>query len=246
MFIDIHCHLNLLTDIYKVVENAHKKNVEIMLTHGTNCDTNRTSLDLAQDFTDIKVALGLYPSDALKMTDEQISDEIKFIEKNKDKIIAIGEVGMDLKENLDIDRQKKIFEKFVKLAIKLDKPVIVHSRKAELECIEVLEKLKAKKVIMHCFSGNLKLVQRIIDNGWNLSVPTNVTFSEHFQHVVKMTPIGQLFCETDSPYLHPNKEFPNEPANVVFSYNLISEIKGLKLKDVEKMIEENYGRLFLH
>ena len=141
--------------------------------------------------------------------------------------------------------QKKRLQSFIDLSFELDVPVIIHSRKAELECIELLEKNNVKKVIMHCFSGNFNLIKRIIENKWYLSVPANVTFSEHFQKLVALCPIEQLFCETDSPYLHPIKgKYDNEPFNVVEVYKKIAEIKKISLKDAEKQIEENYKRLF--
>lgn len=245
MFIDVHCHLNLLQDISQILERAHKADVHVMVTQGTNKDSNRIALDLAEDFTDVKAALGLYPIDALAMKEKEIESEIAFIRKNKNKIVAIGEVGLDLKEDVEqFSKQQRVFQLFIELAKELDVPIIVHSRKAELQCIVQLEQARIKKVIMHCFCGKLSLVKRIIDNGWSLSIPSSVKNSEHFQHVVKMTPIGQLFCETDSPYLHPAREFPNEPANVRVSYEIIAKIKNMKLKDVEKMVEKNYKNLF--
>ena len=176
----------------------------------------------------------------LELSEAEIEKQTDIIRKNRDKIVAIGEVGLDLKEAQNIEKQIKNFERFIRLALELNKPIIVHSRKAEKEAIEVLEKAGAKKVIMHCFNGNFKLAERIKNNGWSFSIPAIVSFSEHFQKIVKETPIEQLFCETDSPFLHPNKERDNEPANVVESYKKIAEIKGLNLGEVEKKIEENY------
>jgi TatD DNase family protein len=98
---------------------------------------------------------------------------------------------------------------------------------------------------MHCFSGSFKLVNRIIENGWYLTIPTNVTFSEHFQKVVERVDIKSLLCETDSPFLHPIKgKHDNEPANIIESYRKIAEIKKLGLNEVEKIIENNFERLF--
>ena len=86
---------------------------------------------------------------------------------------------------------------------------------------------------------------REVDNKWFLTIPTNVTFSEHFQKVIQVVPIGQLFCETDSPYLHPIKgEKNNEPGNVIESYKKIAEIKKITLIETEKKLEENYKKLF--
>lgn len=245
MYIDIHSHLDLCENIEGTVEKSKKNDVKIILTNGVNPETNKKTLELSQKNKEVKACLGIYPIDALKLSDKEIDDEIKFIEKNKDNIVAIGEVGMDFKEDqLNHEKQIKNFEKFIKLSIKLNKPIIIHSRKAEKECIEILEKNKAKKVIMHCFSGNFNLIKRIKENNWYLTIPSNVTFSEHFQKIAQLIPLEQLFCETDSPYLHPNKERNNIPANVIESYKKLAEIKKLPLNQVEKQIEENYNILF--
>jgi len=246
MFIDVHCHLDMLPDIDKVIGNARKKKVGIIVTQGTNKESNRKALELGKKYREVRCALGLYPIDALAMKEKEIDAEISFIRKNKDKIAAIGEVGLDLKEDaVQFDKQQRVFQMMIELAMELSKPIIVHSRKAELQCIIQLETVGAKKVIMHCFSGKLSLVKRIIDNGWCLSIPTSVKNSEHFQKIIELAPIEQLFCETDSPYLHPDKKFPNTPDNVVASYEMIAKMKGLKLGDVERKIEDNYKKLFL-
>jgi len=245
MFIDIHSHIDICKDIDILIKNAKKENVKI-LTAGTSPKSNRKILELKEKYPEINICLGIYPIDALKLSEEKIDSEIEFIKKNKNKISAIGEVGIDLKENSEqtLETQKENLKKFGNLAKELDVPIIIHSRKAEKECIELLEKLNYNKIIMHCFSGNMKLVDKIIKNNWNLSIPANVKHSEHFQKIVEKTPIKQLFCETDSPFLHPDKLQENEPANVIESYKKISEIKALPLAEVEKQIEENYKRLF--
>src|SRR3989344_497780 len=130
----------------RIIKRAHSKgcsskdnNVKIIVVNGTNHEQNILILDLAKKYPETKHTLGIYPLDALKLSDNEIDEEINFIIKNKDKIIAIGEVGLDLKEeNLHktLDKQKINLTKFVNLAIKLSKPVIIHSRKAELHTIQ--------------------------------------------------------------------------------------------------------------
>jgi len=245
VFIDSHCHLETLKDIEKVVERARKANVGVIVYNSINFETMKYALSLAEKYNEIKVALGIYPIDALKLSDYELNKEIDFIRKNRKNIIGIGEVGIDLKESKDFKKQEINFVKFIRLAKELDLPVFIHSRGAEEKVIEILEKENMEKVVMHCFCGSLKLVDRIIGNGWMLSIPTNITFSEHFQKVVERVPIQSLLCETDSPFLHPVKgERNNEPGNVVESYRKISEIKKLSLKEVEKKIEDNFNRLF--
>jgi len=224
MFIDVHCHLDMIEregekDIEEVIKIARKKRVGIIVANSVNTKSNRKTIDYL-NFDGVCAAMGIYPLHSLKMDDEEIDEEIRFI-KNQD-VVAIGEVGMDFKESGDKKRQEKNFEKFIDLSIELNVPVVVHSRKAEEKCIEILEKKKAKKVVMHCFSGKLKLVDRILENGWHLSIPTCVKHAEHFQKIVEMAPLERLFCETDSPYMHPDKEFPNTPENVVESYKSIA------------------------
>ncbi|MEK6859171.1 MAG: TatD family hydrolase [Nanoarchaeota archaeon] len=244
MFIDVHCHLNLLHDVADAIARAEANNVLCIVTQGVNTTSNRLALDYATEFVSVKAALGLYPEDLEKMTERAIEKEIDFIRKQKSKIVAIGEVGLDLKEAHDFKKQQWAFGELISLAIELDKPLIVHSRKAELQAVTQLERARAKKVLMHCFSGKLALAEAIVKNGWYLSIPTSVKNSEHFQSLIRQTPIEQLLCETDSPYLHPRKEFPNEPANVLASYEMIAKIKDLSLEDVEKQIEKNYIKLF--
>lgn len=251
MFIDAHCHLEALEKeclkAEKAVENASKNNVKLIVANGVDRKTNEQVLEFSEKFENVKASLGLYPEDAMKLSEKEIEEELNFIKNNKGKIIAIGEVGMDFKFTKDkkiIERQKDIFRKIIKLGKEIDKPVIIHSRKAERECIDILKEEKTEKVLMHCFSGKLKLVDEIVKNGWSLSIPTCVKNSEQFQKIIEKVPIENLLCETDSPYLHPDKEFPNEPANVVESYKKISEIKNLSLKEVEKIVETNFRKLF--
>ncbi len=241
MFIDIHAHLEMCKDSEKVIKNA--KDI-LIISAGVDEKSNKKVLEFSKKFNNVKCSFGLYPIEALKLSEKELKKELVFVEENKDKIIAIGEIGIDLKESPEFEKQKKNFIKIIKLAKKINKPLIVHSRKAEKEVIDILEKEKCKKVVMHCFSGNFKLVKRIIENKWFLSIPTCVKRSEHFQRVILEAPIENLLCETDSPYMHPDGERNNEPRNVIESYKKISEIKNLSLKEVEKKIEENFKRLF--
>jgi TatD DNase family protein len=244
-FIDIHCHLEMLPDVSQVIRRSDKAGVSLILTQSINAETNRKSLELAGKYHPVKACLGIYPIDALKMKEKEIEAEIAFIKKNKKEVVAIGEVGMDFKEDEnEHDRQKETFKKFIALSIELDIPIMIHSRKAEKECIEILEECRAKKVIMHCFCGKWKLVERIQKNGWFLTVPTSVTKSEQFQAIARKVSLGQLFCETDSPFLHPDKKWPNEPALVVESYKKIAELKAITLEEVKKQLYQNFIHLF--
>lgn len=244
--IDVHCHLDFFNDaqIKNIIAKCKQAGVNVVVSNGTDHKTNLKNLDIAAKYREVRVALGAYPTEILKMSDKEIEDEIKFIRTNAQNIVAVGEIGIDYKECEEREKQKKVFETLIILAREIGKPVIVHSRKAEEECIKILEKSKSEKVIMHCFSGKIKLAERIYANKWFLSIPANVKFSSHFQEVVKKIPLDGLLCETDSPFLHPDKQKDNTPFNVVESYKKIAEIKNLNLNEVEQVIEKNFLKVF--
>ncbi len=244
-FIDVHAHVDMCEDSEGVLKKAEEQDV-LVVSAGVDHKSNASLLNLAKSNDNLKLGLGIYPTEAEKLSDKEIEKEINFIKEHKEDIVAISEVGLDLHEAEDLERQKKVLRKLVNLAKDLDKPIIVHSRKAEEETVEYLESLKYKKIIVHCFMGNMKLVRRIFENGWSLSIPSIVKYSEHFQNVVAITPLKNLFCETDSPLLSPYKteKFDNEPVNVLESYKKIAEIKEISLDEVKAEIYKNFERVF--
>lgn len=250
MFIDLHCHLDILENIEEKVKNAKEAGVTKILAAGLNPESNRKVLELSKKYDNVFAVCGIYPIDAMETETDMkhnidVDAEIDFIKKNSDKIVAIGEIGLDYHTGNRGNGQKELFRKMIELAIELDKPVIVHSRKAELDVIEVLEEYDYKKIIIHCFCGKKKLMQRIKQNGWYFTVPTSVVRAQQFQDMVKEVNISHLFCETDSPFLTPFKEGWNEPAFVVESYKKIAEIKNMDLEEVKNNIFMNYQKLFL-
>lgn len=245
MLIDVHCHLNLLEkqkDLDKVMNNA--KDFYCIISNSTDPKSNRKNLEYPKKYKNVKVALGMYPEHAVELTDKEINDEIKFIKKSKP--FAIGEVGLDNFRVKNIKRQKEVFSKFIELSIELDIPVIVHSRNAELETLETLEENKAKKVIMHCFSGNKELVERGVNNGYYFTIPTLVVKSKTYRKLVARVPLNRLLTETDAPYLSPIENEANEPVFIKESLKKIAEIKKITVEELEKIIYMNFQNLFLH
>ncbi len=249
MIADVHAHMtyeDYANDINEVIKRAEKENVAVIISAGTKHENNVATLGLAKEYSIIKPALGLYPLEALELSDKEIDSTLEFIKKNKNKIIAISEVGIDYYTTSEQkEKQIAVFQKVIKIGEETNLPLIIHSRKAELEVIELLEKSKLKKIVMHCFGGNLKLVKRIEDNGWFLSIPTNIVFSTHFQTIVNQTSINKILTETDSPYLSPIKGERNEPSFIKHTIKKISEIKSLDYREVENILFMNFQRLFL-
>lgn len=257
MIIDIHTHLDhpMFKDTDKIVENARKAGLKIILTQGINPETNRKTLELASKYDIVKAALGIYPPETLQKEIDageyplkknifDIDEEINFIEKNIDNVTAFGEVGMDYSQGEDSGKQKETFSKFIGLSERYKKPLVIHSRKAERDVIEMLESSNAKKVLLHCFSGKKKLVKKAADLGYYFSIPTNVVRAENFQIMIGEVNINQLFCETDAPYLSPFRDTINEPAYVVESYKKIAEIKKMDYTEVVNNIWMNWQSLF--
>lgn len=259
MLVDVHAHLNhpRYEDVEKVIERCRKNKV-IVVNNGLNPKTNRSCLELAKKHPDvIKAALGVYPLDGLNLSDPEsfgierelekvdLDEEVEFIKKNKKDVSAIGEVGIDYKFVKDRNKeQADNLMKFVELAEKLKVPLIVHSRGAEKEVVDLLETAKTKKIIMHFFSGNMKLVNRIEDNGWFISIPVVIDRSQQYQLIAEKVNINQIVTETDSPYAPPSGEEINEPAFVKNTIKIIAKIKKMTEEEVENNIFMNFQKLF--
>ena len=267
LLVDVHAHLDLEGyEVYGGLDNlineCSDNGVKAIVANGVNIDSNRKIFDIAKKHPIVKIALGIYPTHCVELVESKDSkkfdEELKFIEDNikHKKCIAIGEVGLDYYEIKDLDNarkevhkniQKDCLKKFINIAKKYDVPIIIHSRGAELETVELLESegMKNKKVLMHCFSGRKHIVSRIADNGWFFSIPCNIERSLHFQQIARDVPLAQLLTETDAPLLSPVVGTVNRFDNVKITVNKIAEIKKMTPKEVSNIIYANYMKLFL-
>ena len=243
MYIDVHCHLDdaRFDDRDEVIKRAEKAKVVAIINNGASPERNRKTLDLVKKYKIVKKALGFYPGHVHEFDDKEIEKELNWIEKQKP--IALGEIGLDF-TYADKERQEKYFRKFIALGKKLDIPLIVHTRKAEKRVIEILEEEKAKKVVLHCFSGKHKLLKRTELLDVYFSIPPIIVHSRHFQELVAKVPLTRLLTETDAPWMAPVKEERNEPANVVVTVKEIAKIKKVEEEEVMKAIFSNYQKLF--
>jgi TatD DNase family protein len=255
LIVDVHAHLDFeeyKDDIAKVIEENKKAGVAAVINNGVDIASNRKVLELAKKYDIIKPALGIYPVHCIGMKEEDFDKELEFISKQN--IIAIGEVGLDYikgDDNPHGDAYKKemkaCFEKFIKLAEKKKIPLIVHSRRAELDVIELLESssLKKNKIIMHCFMGRKHLVKRILDQGWSMSIPCIINKLQQLQLLAEIAPMTQILTETDAPYMSPYPNIKrNEPRFIIEGLKSIAQIKKLDVEEVSKMIFMNYQNLF--
>jgi TatD DNase family protein len=273
--VDVHAHLDHARfdkDLDKVVERFIEAGGEVLVSSGVNPKTNRKCLEFAKKYDVVRVAFGVYPTDALAAEAKSgeadgfrgleefdtlsghenlqagIDEELEWIEEHRDDCVAVGEIGLDYNwkefqtEEMR-EKQKEIFRKCLKAAKKIDKCVVIHSRKAEADVIDILEEEKMGKVVMHCFNGKKALIRRCIENGWSFSVPAVITRLNHFEMLVGMVPLELLLTETDAPYLSPVVGTRNESANVLVTLKEIARIKGLDVEEVGEKIFENASRL---
>lgn len=258
ILVDVHAHLDHVrfkNDLDQVIQRAKQAGVKAIITNGIDPETNRATLEIAKKYDIVKPALGIYPVDALRREAEtgehhktpppfNFDKELEFIEQNKE-IVAIGEIGLDFKNSNKKQEQIFHFQKLIELAEKLNKPIIVHSRGAEPEVVETLQSTNIKKVVLHCFSGKLKLAKKALSYGYSFSLPTNIVRSQQFQLLAEAAPLSQILTETDAPYLSPFKEIKNEPSFVAETIKMISKIKKLEPEEVANNIYMNYQKLFL-
>lgn len=262
--VDVHCHLMhelFAKDLPEVIARAEKAGVKVMLVSGTTPEANIAALELAKKYLSIKASLGIYPIDALGLAPDadgmprhvgliDIEEQFRFIKKNLAHITAIGEIGMDFywaKKEDTYDKQADNFRKIIRFAKEIKKPIVIHSRKAEEECIAILrEEISNKEIaiVQHCFSGRKSLMSEAISLGHYFSIPPNILRADNFKTLVKKVSIEQLLTETDAPWLSPFPEKRNEPAFVMETIKIIAEIKEISIEEAAAKIWKNYERVF--
>lgn len=244
-------------DLDEVMRRAKQAKFAAILCSGVNRPTNEQALALAKKYPIIKPSLGLYPIDLIGLAPDaqglsvqkniNLEKELDFIKQNIKQTAAIGEVGLDYhwsKEKKEHKQQKKNFQKIIDFTEKVKKPIIVHTRRAEQDCIEMLESSKIKHIVLHCFEGNKNLIKKALELNYFFSIPTTIIRSQHFQMLANLAPLTQLFTETDAPYLSPFPGQRNEPSFIKESIKIISKIKNLKEKEVENQIYNNFKKVF--
>ena len=181
----------------------------------------------------IYITLGYHPEYANDINDEDLILLEKQISENKDKIVGIGEIGLDYYYQKDNkDQQKKLFESQINLAKKYNLPIIVHSRNATEETYDILKKSNVTGII-HCFSGSLEMANKYIQLGYKLGIGGVITFkNSNLKNVIKEIDLKNIVLETDSPYLSPERGNKNEPSNIKKIAEFIASIKNISYEEV--------------
>ena len=250
--IDSHCHLDhepLFNDLENILKRSKEVGIEKLLTICTTFESFIKIKQLVKKDDIIYGTYGIHPHEAKndKVTKKLIIDEINANEK----IIGIGETGLDFYYNFsDKKDQIKSFEEHIKASIELKIPLIIHSRNAEDEMLEIFNEYKKHdlKILMHCFTGSKKFAESLLDLNAYFSASGIITFknSTDLQETFKSIPLEKTLIETDSPYLAPvpNRGKKNEPSFVKFTAEKLAEIKNIPISELVKCTTSNFNKLF--
>jgi len=264
---DTHCHLNFKAfenKVDEVIENARKTGVTRFLIPGTDVESSIKAVEIAQDHEDVWAAVGIHPhhifqTQSLKLKTQNI---LKDLEKLlvRPKVVAIGEVGLDKHvyektkyENYQvspelIEGQKALLIEQLKLAFKYKKAIIFHNRESTSDMLELLTNnqylLANSQCVFHCCEPDDRLLDFAIKNNIFIGVDGDVTYNKNKMEFVKKIPLDLLVLETDSPYLSPQKKFPNEPVNLPLIAEFIAKLRHVSVDLISKTSEDNSYRLF--
>lgn len=260
MWIDSHCHLNhsKIKDFgtpSDLIQRANEAGVEGMLTICCRIREEMDELlDIANSNDNVWCSIGTHPHDASIEAEKSITEQ-EFIDtiNSYDKIIGVGEAGLDyFYDHAPREDQKKTFIKQIHVAKETGLPLIIHTREAEEDTINILRDEGAcdgqTKVLMHCFSSNKTLARQSIEEGFYLSFSGMVTFKKNteLQEIAQSVPIERLLIETDAPYLAPEplRGKTNEPANVVHTGRFMANLHNVTEQELAKHTKDNFFTLF--
>jgi TatD DNase family protein len=236
--IDTHCHLTfepLVEDVPGVVERSRAAGVTGWITVGTDLEDSRRAIELAGLYENMYATVGIHPHEA-KAGDANARADLKHLAQ-QEKVVAIGETGLDFHYNFSKQPdQRRVFVAHLDIARELDLPVVVHSRSAFEETVELLDRhgQGLKRVVFHCFSGSAEQAKQLLERDYYMSFTGVVTFknAELTRRAAGVVPVNRLMIETDCPYMSPEpmrKQKPNEPALMVHTARFLAGLKGLSL-----------------
>lgn len=223
--------------------------VDILLTIGCDKKEIYKAIDIADKFNNVYVAIGYHPYDISDIIEEDIYKLID-LKKENSKVVAIGECGLDFyRDKTPKDKQEYFFSLQLEVAKKLDLPVVIHSREANMETEKILYKYAPFKSsgIMHCFGGDLRLLEFALGIGFYISFAGNITYlkADNLRELIKKVPLDRLLLETDSPFLAPQnvRGKQNKPSYIYYTRDFVANLLQIDVKDLEKITDENAKRV---
>lgn len=246
--VDTHCHLDnekFDEDRLEVIERI-KENLEFCVNIGYDLASSKKSLELAKEYDFIYAVIGVHPIDIAEYS-EEVEKELEILGKNP-KVVAIGEIGLDyhwMTEPKEVQEER--FKRQLELAERLNKPVVIHTRDAMEDTVNILKEYPNITGVIHCYPGSLETAKQLVDRFY-LGIGGTLTFknSKKAVEVVKDIPLDRIVIETDCPYLTPEpfRGKRNEPIYVEYVAKKIAEIKEISVEDVTKVTTENAKKLY--
>jgi len=250
MLIDSHAHLDFPefdADRDGVIAAAKAKGVEFIVNVGSSLESSRNSVELARKYASIYATVGVHPHDADKF-DAQTATAILKLAGEK-KVVAIGEIGLDFYKNYSgRENQIALFKALLKAAKDLRLPVVIHTREAQVETLDIIKEFMPLRAVVHCFSGNEKFLDKCLDLGFFVSFTCNITYkkAQNLRDIVKLIPIDRLMLETDCPYLSPEgfRGKRNDPSFVKMLAEGVAQLRGITFEEVANVTTANVRKFF--
>ena len=251
--IDSHCHLNfesIRNNFVTILDNAKKSNITSILSINTEPDQFDEHYNLIKDYNSIYLSYGLHPE---HVTNTKLISKALISQYSKiDKVIGIGETGLDFYQSTKYKKEQyKVFEEHIEASIETKLPLIIHQRNSENEIMEILndyQKTNNLRVVFHCFTGSTKLKKFCLDKNYFLSLSGIITFknANELRDTISDVPISSILIETDSPFLSPVplRGKLNEPSNVKFTADYLSDFFQIPLSKIVKNTDDNFYNLF--
>jgi TatD DNase family protein len=260
--IDTHCHLEMdefNNDRDEMIRRARDAGLEALITIGSDLAGNTGGLKLSEKYDFVYAGVGFHPHDAKDFTEEIFNQIKKWATPPQPpltkagnrggKVVAIGEIGLDYHyDHSPREVQQEVFRKQLSFAKEVDLPVVIHSRDAEKDTLEILRQSGVKKGVFHCFSGDRKMAEQVLEMGFHISIAGPVTFKKAtgLHEIARIIPDTSLLIETDAPYLTPEplRGKRNEPTYLVHTATAIAALRGVTLEDIARITTLNAKRLF--
>lgn len=256
MMVDTHCHLDSKKysgPIEEIIKSAKNMGVNKLITIGTSLNSNLKNQKIAKQHKEIFYTAGIYPHENQNLKIDEIEKRFKKQLKNMPGVVGIGECGVDIKNKpnqRNLNNQIKLFELQIKIAKNLKLPLIIHNRNADKQIIKILKKHKDKslKGVVHTFTSNWKIAQKLMSLGFYISFSGIITYKsgKNILETVKSVPLNKFLIETDAPWLSPNphRRKINKPEYVTITAQKIAEVKKLPIKEIKVHSYNNAHELF--
>lgn len=252
---DSHAHLEdeqFEEDREELIQKIQQEGIKKFISAGYSLKSSQKAIELAQRYDFIYATAGISPNDIPQTEEElwKILDEIKKIAEQNSKVVAIGEIGLDYHWNTENkELQKKAFEEQIKIANQLDLPIVIHTREAVMDTLEILKRSEVRRRgVFHCCPLNRELVKEGLKLGFYISFCGPVTFknAKNANEMIQMVPKDRMLIETDSPYLSPEpvRGRRNDPRNIKYIAQKVADVKGLSIEEVANVTYQNTKKVF--